>query len=382
MKLRYPFEFDKVEGLFLLRKNRFTVSVVIQNQVYDAYLPNPGRLWELLIPRRTELILVKNSQKEVTPYTVIACKSKGGNVLLHTHLTNKVVADLINSQMIPFLKGYSVIREEVKVKDSRFDLLLGNHGKNLYLEVKTCTLFGDRVAMFPDAVTERGRRHLLELRELTERGYATSVLFVVMNPKVDYFLPAYHIDYEFAKAFIEVKDRVNLGAISVEWDRDFVEVSNVKELDIPYEFLISEMSDRGVYLLVLELDESFKISIGGLGERTFTAGFYVYVGSAKRGLTERIKRHLRKGKRKRWHIDFLAEKAKSIRDIPIRTGRPIECELAERIGNISESEITGFGCSDCRCKSHLFFFSENPIVNERFIEVVSFYRLNSLKIDP
>lgn len=379
MRFSYPFDFERVEGVFIERKNRFVVSVKVNNNTFDAYLPNPGRLWELLIPNRTELILAKNSDREKLPYTVIACRKNGVNVLIHTHLTNKVIANLINSQFIPTYRGYKVLKEEIWFSKSRFDFVLSKGAEELYLEVKTCTLFGDRVAMFPDAVTERGKRHLLELKELSEVGIRSSVLFTVMSPKVEYFLPAYHIDFEFAKAFVEVKDKVLINAITLEWDGDFKSVIKVKEIKIPYDFIISEVQDSGVYLILLMLKEPKTVQIGKIGDIEFEAGYYVYVGSAKRGLSQRIARHRRKGKKKHWHIDYLIEKADILKDIPIRTREDIECKVANYLADICDSLVKEFGASDCLCKSHLFYFRQNPIQNVEFIKLINYFRLETLK---
>lgn len=379
MRFSYPLDFERAEGVFIERKNRFVVSVRVNNNKFDAYLPNPGRLWELLIPNRTELILAKNSNREKLPYTVIACRKNGLNVLLHTHLTNKVIAHLINSQSIPAYRGYRVLKEEIWFSKSRFDFLLSNGAEELYLEVKTCTLFGERVAMFPDAVTERGKRHLLELKELSDRGIRSSVLFAVMSPMVEYFLPAYHIDFEFAKAFVEVKDKVLIDAVTLEWDREFRSVIKVKEIKIPYDFIISEVQDSGVYLSLFMLKEPKNVQIGKIGDIEFKAGYYVYVGSAKRGLSQRIARHKRKGKKKHWHIDYLIEKSEFLKEIPIRTKEEIECQLADRIGEICDDSVEDFGASDCSCKSHLFYFRHNPIENSKFIELINFFRLETLR---
>jgi len=78
-------------------------------------------------------------------------------------------------------------------------------GDPFVLEVKSCTLFGNSIAMFPDAVTVRGRRHIEELAALAVRGTAGGVVFLVHTPRVRYFLPDYHTDLTFARTFLNVK---------------------------------------------------------------------------------------------------------------------------------------------------------------------------------
>jgi len=378
--LKYPFEINKHRGTFIKRKNRFVLSAKINTEIKDCYLPNPGRLWELLIPNKTELILVENSKNQKLPFTVLGCKKNENVILLHTHLTNRVISELIKNKAFPIYKEYKVIKEEIKVGNSRFDLLLSDGQKELYLEIKTCTLFGEKIAMFPDAITERGRRHLYELGELSKKGLKASVLFVIMNPQIKYFLPAYHIDFEFAKVFMEVKDKVEIRAIAVGWDKTLSHLNTLKEVSIPYDFIDSQLKDRGVYLLIIYLPQDKTIKIGNLEEIYFKEGYYVYIGSAKRGLSKRIERHKRKSKKLHWHIDYFLQKAKILNDIPIITNFKRECFLVEKILQISDNFIQKFGSSDCSCISHLFYFKYNPLTNENFIDTINYYRIELLSI--
>lgn len=376
----YPFDTEKIKGLFLQRKNRFLITASVDGRICDCYLANPGRLWELLIPHETELILVKNTDYRKLPFTVLACKKNGNTILLHTHLTSRVVKALINDNKLPFYIGFKAVSEEVRLGSSRIDLLIEGNGERIYLEVKTCTLFGKNSAMFPDAVTQRGRKHLMELKSEALKGLKTSVLFVVMNPQVEYFLPAYHIDYEFAKAFMDVKDIVEIKAIALGWDSSFTYVRSIKELKIPYSFIDKVLDDRGVYILVNFLEKPELLNIGKLGDKVFPTGYYVYVGSAKRGLFKRIGRHRRKIKRMHWHIDYFLSKARIIKDFPIVTDRNIECAVAEHLSKICDEVIPHFGSSDCRCGSHLFYFRENPINHHEFIEMLNYFRIDALDL--
>ncbi|WP_297208891.1 MULTISPECIES: DNA/RNA nuclease SfsA [Thermodesulfovibrio] len=376
----YPFNFEKTKGIFLSRENRFLLKALVNGKIFNCHLPNPGRLWELLIPEETELILINNHANPKIPYTVLACKKENRWVLLHTHLTNKIAKRLINEGKISAYRDFRVLASEVKIDHSRFDLLLSRDSEKLYLEVKTCTLFGRKIGMFPDAITERGKRHLLELKTMTEKSIKTSVLFVVMSSEVKFFIPAYHIDFEFAKAFMAVKDSVDLRAIAIEWDIEFTEVKTVKELKIPFSFIETTLRERGAYILIIHLAKDEDISIGELGNLHFSSGFYAYIGRAKTGLFKRIARHRRKIKKMHWHIDYLLNRAKIIRDLPIITEQNIECSLAEKLRKISDNSIPQFGSSDCHCKSHLFYFKKNPLLNKDFIEMINFFRIESLEI--
>ena len=114
---------------------------------------------------------------------------------------------------------------------------------------------------------------------------------------------------------------------------------------------------KGCYCLIINLDKTCKIEIGKLGKVNFNKGYYVYVGSAMNSLKARIKRHISDGKKLHWHIDyFLKNKNSKITDIIYNVSdEKIECKLSEEISIKSEG-ITGFGCSDCKCESHLYYF--------------------------
>ncbi len=110
----------------------------------------------------------------------------------------------------------------------------------------------------------------------------------------------------------------------------------------------------GVYILILELLEDKEIQVGKLGNIGFEKGYYAYIGSAQRHLESRIIRHLRPKKKLHWHIDHLTSHAKVLGVYGLEGDRKMECGIAHRLEEHLYS-IEGFGCSDCRCRSHLFY---------------------------
>ncbi|MFO8050980.1 MAG: GIY-YIG nuclease family protein [Thermoplasmatota archaeon] len=117
---------------------------------------------------------------------------------------------------------------------------------------------------------------------------------------------------------------------------------------------INEPSD---YLLTLFIEDDMKITVGALGKTFFRKGTYIYTGSAKGGLRVRVKRHLGVPGKKRWHIDHLTSvtSEKSIWWKPHEDEG--ECRSASELAERYEA-VPGFGCSDCRCGSHLFWAGE------------------------
>jgi Uri superfamily endonuclease len=112
---------------------------------------------------------------------------------------------------------------------------------------------------------------------------------------------------------------------------------------------------KGIYALVIRLENDAAYNIGALGMISFKKGLYIYVGSAQTNLEERVRRHLRKEKRLFWHIDYLlgSNMAKAEKVFHMKGDKAAECVVANEVGKRGEP-IMGFGSSDCNCKSHLF----------------------------
>lgn len=391
------------------RPNRFVVTLDLNGESVLAHLPNPGRMWELLFTGVTMYIVPHDKPDAKTKYRVVGIERDGVVIMLDTNYSNDVAQHLIENKLIPGWEQWRVVRREYTVKlhgaTSRFDLLLTNDdGEEFLLEVKSCTLFSKTGAMFPDAITERGRKHLLHLRELQNEGYHTGVLFLVQWDQAKWFLPDYHTDLEFAMTFKEVAPFLDWKAIAVAWDETFTMPTVTRACTYPGYVLDSEAHDSGVYIMVMHLDHELDLEIGSKGMMHFNAGYYMYVGSAKANLTKRIERHKRKRKKMHWHLDYFRGHCEMIAAVPIRTsGIPleswslthepypsmqsmpdpsvdvsVECALADAVRAIAEWDVPKFGCSDCDCTSHLFGMMENPIHNKEFMDVIEEFRMNQL----
>ncbi len=167
----------KIEGplydaIFLERPNRFLTLVEINGKVIESHLPDPGRLKELLIRGvRLRVRKVPESVKHRrTMWTTVMVRSGEQYISLDTNLPNKLVKQMLEKKELPFLKDWNLKKAEVKVGNHRFDFLLEKKNSEFFLEVKSVTLVENGVAMFPDAVTERGKKHMEELSKLKESG--------------------------------------------------------------------------------------------------------------------------------------------------------------------------------------------------------------------
>lgn len=378
--LNVPLFSNIIKGSFLDRPNRFIIHCVTDDGFVEAYLPNPGRLWELLLPGRIVYLVKKTPGTSVKlAYMAVAVERDGMPVLLHTHMSNAVAARLIEAGRIPGLEGARIVKAEATVGRSRFDFLLEREGRPFYLEVKSCTLFGRSIAMFPDAVTVRGKRHMEELADLSRQGTLCGIIFLVHWPRADFFLPDYHTDLDFALTFKEIRTQLFIKAISLKWQPDLSLSENVREISIPWGIIDREAKDSGSYIIMLHIAEALNLRVGSLGALHFPEGYYLYVGTAKRALTKRLDRHLRKNKTLNWHIDYLRPYADRCVAIPIRASAPLEHDLAKALRGIADGEIPSFGSSDCNCGSHLFAFRNNPLHFQPFIHLLQYFRIDRLE---
>ena len=117
---------------------------------------------------------------------------------------------------------------------------------------------------------------------------------------------------------------------------------------------------KGIYALEICLSRDVCLSVGALGKIDFRRGVYMYIGSGQRNLEQRVRRHCREDKKVFWHIDYLLND-RSARTMKVRikrAGKPEECLVARELCR-QGTRVVSFGCSDCRCGSHLFWFPED-----------------------
>jgi Uri superfamily endonuclease len=128
---------------------------------------------------------------------------------------------------------------------------------------------------------------------------------------------------------------------------------------------------KGIYALTIRLTEDAIVGVGALGEKRIAKGLYVYVGSAQANLRQRVRRHFRKEKRLFWHIDYLLDSplAKTEKAFWMGGDKATECVIAKEIGERGKP-VVGFGCSDCRCVSHLYRVNDTALLTERMHELM------------
>jgi len=189
-----------IRGKIRRRINRFTVEVDVEGERVYSYLANSGRLPQLIIPGKEVLLIKKNKG---LPYKILAVLEGNNWVCVDSFLPNRFVWEKLKENALPFLEGWKGVRKEVRIGDVTLDFLLEKEGKWGYLEVKTSTLFQGTISLFPDAPTERGRRHLEFLKEKAEKGEPSFLLVVTSGRNVSYFAPNYQCDPAFTFSFYQ-----------------------------------------------------------------------------------------------------------------------------------------------------------------------------------
>ncbi|MFN3346732.1 MAG: DNA/RNA nuclease SfsA [Candidatus Bipolaricaulaceae bacterium] len=187
-------------GEFRARPNRFTLVVSLGGAEVCAHLPNPGRLVEVLSPGR-RILLRPAPPGRKTPFTAVAADLGPFLVSLDSTLPNRMFPRFLAQGVLPELSGFRIAAREPRLGHGRADFLLVRGQERLWVEVKSVTYVADGVALFPDAPTVRGRRHLLELAELSRAGEGAAVIFVVQRPDAVRFGPHARLDPQFGQAF-------------------------------------------------------------------------------------------------------------------------------------------------------------------------------------
>lgn len=208
-----------VEGIFLRRINRFLGIGLINGEKVEVHIHDPGRLGELL--RSGIRFFARRKERGRARYSLVAVDLGDELVLLDSSIHNRIAAWLVNNGYM--LKDYELVRMEPRFGEVRFDLLLRNpHGGLALVEVKGVTMRVGDTAMFPDAPTKRGTRHMLMLVKAVESGYEAHVLFLVLRRGSRVMRPNEDTDPLFSQSLrYAVKHGVKVWAYGLILGRDW-----------------------------------------------------------------------------------------------------------------------------------------------------------------
>ena len=196
---------NMLQGIFLKRPNRFLAHVEVNGQVVVCHVKNTGRCRELLI-EGTRVLVQYHPEAKVqgrkTEYSLISVYKGELLINMDSQAPNYVAKEWLEEGGFYGLTGSmpQEVRREVTYSNSRFDLAFRINEKMAYMEVKGVTLECDGVALFPDAPTERGVKHIEELIMAAQNGYAAYILFVIQMKGIRYFTPNYKTHRLFGEA--------------------------------------------------------------------------------------------------------------------------------------------------------------------------------------
>lgn len=188
-------------GTFLRRYKRFLCDIKLKNnQRVTAHCPNTGSMKGCYQPGCTAYLSRHTNPARKLRYTLEMTQMDGSLVGINTQVPNRLVKEAITTGKLSSLSGYSRLLTEVPYgRNSRIDLLLEDGHKRCFVEVKNCTLVADQVASFPDAVSTRGLKHLLELERQVQAGDRCVIFFLVQRTDAALFTPADAIDPAYGR---------------------------------------------------------------------------------------------------------------------------------------------------------------------------------------
>jgi sugar fermentation stimulation protein A len=234
MKKVRVLNFDKLyKGRLIKRYKRFLADIILENgEEITAHVPNSGAMTSCIEPNCEVWVTFHDNPKRKLKYTLELTKMNENLICTNTGVANKIAIEAIKNGTIKELQNYTSLKPEQKYgKNSRIDILLENENKKCYVEIKSVTLKIDEMLAFPDAITSRGTKHLIELSDMVKEGHRAVMLYVIQRTDQLPFRLAEEIDKKYAQTFKEVtknavevlvyQSNINLEKIEIEKRVDF-----------------------------------------------------------------------------------------------------------------------------------------------------------------
>ncbi len=228
--MKYNKKIFKAE--FISRPNRFNAIVKLNEEEIKVHVPNTGRCREILVPGCEVFLREDSNPTRKTKFDLISVYKEEKLISIDSQIPNKVVDEALRNKKIYGLEDYNNILREKTFGKSRFDFKLStSEGNEYYLEVKGVTLEENKYAKFPDAKTERGTKHLLELVEAKKKGYGAGIFFLIQLEDVNKFSPNDIRDKEFGEALRFAKENgVDIFAYNCLVNEDEIKINNPVEI--------------------------------------------------------------------------------------------------------------------------------------------------------
>jgi sugar fermentation stimulation protein A len=228
------FQEKLIHGTLVKRYKRFLADIKLDNgDEVVAHCTNSGSMKSCLENGAEVYLSPVNDSKRKTRFTWEMIKINGNWVGINTGNPNKLAFEAIKNGKIPGLEKYTTVKREVKFRDSRFDMFAENEHEKCFVEVKNVTLKEGKYALFPDAVTTRGQKHLKTLVEVKKEGMRAVMLYIVQRIDVEVFGPASEIDPGYAAGLKEaVAEGVEVIAMQAKVTPEKIELTKKLPVEI------------------------------------------------------------------------------------------------------------------------------------------------------
>ena len=220
---------------FIKRYKRFFADVTLNKKKITAHCPNSGSMLGLLNKNNDAWISKSDKPNRKLKYTLEIINDKKSNVGVNTHRANRIIEEALNNKKIVELKNFTNIKREAKFsKETRFDFLLENKKKKAFLEVKNVTLSRKKgISEFPDAITERGKKHLVHLQDALEKGFESYLLFLIQREDTKTMKIANDIDSNYYDEIKKAnKNGVKIIAYSCKVNENEITINNKIKVEI------------------------------------------------------------------------------------------------------------------------------------------------------
>ncbi|BBB92704.1 sugar fermentation stimulation protein A [Methylomusa anaerophila] len=189
-----------IKGVFIERPNRFLARVTVDGSEQTVHVKNTGRCKEILLPGVEVILEVANNPARKTSLSLIGVYKGDRLINIDSQAPNQVVFESLLAGNVKEIGRIKFAKKEVSFANSRFDIFFETDKQKGFIEVKGVTLEENGTAMFPDAPTLRGTKHLQELIKAAQAGYICCVLFLIQMRPISYFTPNVSTDPNFAAA--------------------------------------------------------------------------------------------------------------------------------------------------------------------------------------
>ncbi len=225
------FETPLIPGKLIKRYKRFLADVQLEDgSIVVAHCTNSGSMISCIEEGARVYLSPAKDPKRKTRFTWEMIEIDNSWVGINTSIPNQLVFEAVRDQQIPQLRGYTFVKREVKFEDSRFDVYAENEKEKCFIEVKNVSMKVGDAALFPDAVTTRGRKHLETLIRVKEQGIRAVMVYIIQRMDVNAFGPARNIDPDYADALEKAKNAgVEVIALQAKVNPEGIQI--IKELD-------------------------------------------------------------------------------------------------------------------------------------------------------